>query len=115
MAGEKCDLSNDDLILNINSPKKSVGGPYKVIHKDQIERWAIVALDWGGDPRLGIRWFVDTKGNPTIEGQPTWFVLPPNLYISTLNGLPLTYQDRKEVERFLMGEITGEELGEEEE
>lgn len=32
MAGANFDLTDDKKILNINSPKNSVGGPYKVVY-----------------------------------------------------------------------------------
>ena len=49
-AGNNFLLSNSN-ILNINSPTRNVTGPYAVVHTDQNDRWAIVALDWDNDPR----------------------------------------------------------------
>jgi hypothetical protein len=110
MSGEKCDLSNDKNILSITSPQNNVKGPYKVVYKNIDEKWAIVALDWNDYPSLAIRWFWGTMGNPISSGYPTWFTLPSELEETILNGLPLDYQVRKKVEKFLTGEITGEQL-----
>lgn len=110
MAGENFDLENDDKILEINSPKNFVGGPYCVIFKDIDKRWAIIALDWDGKPNIAIRWFWGNAGNPTSTGYPTWLIIPSQLIYSTLNGLPLDFKFRKSIEKFLNGEITGSEL-----
>lgn len=110
MSGKDFNLNDDDLILKINSPQSSVGGPYKVVYKDLVERWVIVAFDWDNRPSLGIRWFWDSKGNPLSTGYPIWFVIPSSLYKSTLDGLPLAYSARIELEKFLMGEIEGTRL-----
>lgn len=55
MAGETFDLTSDSNILNLKSPRASVGGPYTVVFKNLEERWAIVAMDWDEEPRLAIR------------------------------------------------------------
>lgn len=36
--GEDFDLSDDSKILEINSPQENIGGPYKVIYKDENDR-----------------------------------------------------------------------------
>lgn len=110
MSGANFDLTDDAAILKINSPQNSVGGPYRVVYKDIVDRWVIVAFDWNGEPRLGIRWFWDSKGNPLSTGYPIWFVMPTPLYKSTLNGLPLDIKARNEIEKFLLGEINGSQL-----
>ena len=52
-AGETYNL-NDTCILQINSPRDSVRGPYVVAYHTPPdgERWAVVALDWDGRTRL---------------------------------------------------------------
>ena len=106
--GQNCDMSNDQNILAINSPQGSVGGPHRVVYKDSDERWAIVALDWDGEHRLGIRWFTGSMGNPQSSGNPTWFVLPPQLSRALLSGLPIDMQKASEIEQFLRGVTTVE-------
>ena len=112
MSGEKLNLNNDSEILKICSPKASVGGPYVVVFKNITERWAIVALDWDKQPRLGIRWFWGNGGNPFSSANPTWLVIPSDLTNSILNGLPLDYEFRKKLDRFLSKEIDGEMITE---
>ena len=110
MSGKNFNLHDDNEILTINSPRASVGGPYVVVYKDLIERWAIVALDWEENPRLGIRWFWGGSGNPFSSANPTWMIIPPTLIISILNGLPLNYQFRIRLEEYLAGNINGNEI-----
>jgi len=110
MAGETFALENNDMILGINSPKESLGGPYSVVYKSLTERWAIVTMDWDEKAGLGIRWFWGNAGNPFSSGHPTWLVIPSSLCISLLNGLPLPYEYRKSIEKYLSGDISGEEL-----
>ena len=110
MSGKNLDLTIDQEILKINSPKKYVGGPYSVVFKNIDERWAIVALDWDGKPRLGIRWFWDKLGNPLSRSNPTWLVIPSALANSILDGLPLDFQYRKSLEQYLNSEIKGSDL-----
>ncbi len=110
MAGKNFKIDDDKEILKINSPRVSVGGPYVVVYKDIIERWAIVALDWEKEPRLGIRWFWGNAGNPFSTGHPTWLIIPPKLVISILNGLPIEFQFRKRLEDYLCGKVDGKEL-----
>ena len=110
MAGENFNLDDDNAILGINSPRNSVGGPFKIVYKNTDERWAIVALDWMGTPSLGIRWFWGGNGNPSSNSYPTWLIIPSALIISILNGLPLDYNFRSKLEKYLAGEITGEKI-----
>ena len=108
-AGNNFLLSNSN-ILNINSPTRNVTGPYAVVHTDQNDRWAIVALDWDNDPRLGIRWFWSKGGNPISSGHATWLIIPPLLSQSVLSNLPIVNQLANHVSDFLRGKISGEEL-----
>lgn len=113
--GNDCDFTNDEEILEINSPQHAVGGPFRVVYKDIDSRWAIVALDWNEEPRLGIRWFWENSGTPVSSGHPIWFILPPALYTAILDGLPLDIGFRKQIEQYLCGEINGDDVREEEE
>lgn len=107
MLGETFKIEEDEEILKLKSPKTSVGGPYVVVFKNIEERWAIVALDWDNEPRLGIRWFRGGGGNPFSSANPTWLIIPSELTNSILNGLPLNYDFRKSLEKYLSGEIEG--------
>lgn len=108
--GKKCKFANDRNILAINSPESMVEGPYLVIHKDAEQRYALVALDWNGEPGIGIRWFWESVGNPQSSGFPTWTVLPGDLYRTLHNHFPLDAKKAHHVDKFLRGEITGEQL-----
>lgn len=110
MAGEKFPIEDDSEVLKLSSPRRSVGGPYKVVFTHIPERYVIVALDWDGKPGLGIRWFWGAKGNPCSTGYPTWFIYPSELVYSLLNGLPLAYAERRQLDRYLAGEIPGTAL-----
>lgn len=113
-AGENFPLDDDAKILQINSPRTSVSGPYAVVFKKitEEERWVIVAFDWDGEPRLGIRWFFGSGGNPISSGHATWLVIPPSLSKTILFGLPIDHKFSGQVEDFLCGKIKGEELAE---
>lgn len=110
MGGIKFDLTNDANILALKSPKKSVGGPYKVIYKNIEERWAIVAMEWDGNPCLGMRWFWGGGGNPFSNANPIWLVIPDSLSNSILNGLPLNFKFYSKVNDFLAGKIPGYDI-----
>ncbi len=115
MSGTDLDLSSKDsdtAILGIDSPRSRVGGPYVVIHKNVAERWAIVALEWEGEPRLGMRWFWSTQGNPTSSGHPTWFIIPDPLTHGILSSLPIRYKLRYMLDEFLCGRMKGDDLKE---
>ncbi len=100
----------DDEILKINSPKEHVSGPYSVVYKNIQERWAIVALHWENEPRLGMRWFWEGGGNPFSSGHATWLIVPPTLSKSVLAGLPIEHIRAGRVEDFLCGRIESSEL-----
>ena len=110
MSGEKSNLSDDNEILKINSPRDNVGGPYIVVYKCIKARWAIVAMEWDDDPRLGIRWFWGKQGHPVSTHHPVWFVVPPQLSKSILAGLPLKHAFGSKVDKFLAGDISGNDL-----
>lgn len=110
MAGENFDLTNDNNILSLNSPKASVGGPYRIVYKNLEERWVIVAMDWNEEPRLAMRWFWGNGGNPFSSGNPTWLVIPSSLSNSILNGLPLNFMFYSRIVDFLAGKTHGNQL-----
>lgn len=112
MGGQDIDLSVDEEILKIRSPRDSVGGPYVVLNKSIDGRWAIVTLEWDGEPSLGMRWFWGSAGNPFSSGHPTWFVPPSETYSSLVSGLTLSHRSRLKVEDFLKGILSGDELQE---
>ena len=107
MAGQSFDLTNDKKILSINSPQVFVGGPYAVVYKNIAERWVIVAMNWDKKPGLAIRWFWGNGGNPFSSAHPTWLVLPSELTVSILNGLPLNFNFRKNLDLYLSGQLPG--------
>ena len=110
MSGANFNLESNEEILKINSPQNLLEGPYVVVYKHLIERWAIVAFNWSGKPRLGMRWFWDSKGNPISNHHPIWFVIPPSLSKTILNGLPIEHKFSNKIEEFLAGNIKGKEL-----
>jgi hypothetical protein len=108
--GQTFKLEDDKMILQINSPKKRLKGPYVVVYKNIIERWAIVAYDWDNKPCLGIRWFRNTNGNPISNAYATWLVIPSTLTKIILEGLPIDDLFRDDLNRFLKKEIQGNDL-----
>lgn len=78
-AGEKFDLRDNSKISKINSPKEHVTGQPFVLYKDYINRFVIVALEYDGNPRLGIRHFWDTSGYPCRARTATWLLIPPEM------------------------------------
>lgn len=100
-AGESYNLSNDKNILKINSPANAIEGPFDVVYKDIKERWAIVTLLWNSKPHLGIRWFWGSMGEPNSRGCSTWFIIPQNITLSILGGLPLDVEKYNEIINFL--------------
>ena len=97
-------------ILQINSPRKRLKGPYSVVYKDRKARFAIVTMDWDNKPTLGIRWFWDGCGYPNTHGYPTWLVAPDFIqqYILPNFNVPPNLETR--IKKFLEGEIKGEDL-----
>lgn len=120
--GRRFPIRNDNQILEIDSPQRRVGGrTYVVVDKSIDERWAVIALGWEHDngaivPSLGIRWFYETAGYPVSRGYSTWFLFPAssgefNLrVVRDLLSIPREFAEQ--VELFLAGRITGEQLRE---
>lgn len=108
--GEGYSIEKDEEILKINSPRNNISGPFVVVFKNLNERWVIVALAWDQQPRLGIRWFWGNGGNPFSSGNGTWLVVPPSLSKGILASLPIDHAFSGQVDDFLCGKITGEEL-----
>lgn len=67
-------------------------------------------MNWDGKPRLGMRWFWGSKGNPFYSGHPAWLIIPSSLSNSILNGLPLDFKFHSKVADFLAGKIDGKQL-----
>lgn len=110
MGGESFPLEDDTRVLEVRSPKSRLGGPYMVVYRDLHQRWAVVAMEWDGEPVLGMRWFTEACGTPSSRGFPTWMVIPCALYDSILASLNLTADLRRKVDDFLVGEVNGNEL-----
>lgn len=113
--GESFQLEDDNKILQINSPKEKLSGPYTVVFKNIEERWAIVAFDWYKEPgikepHLGIRWFWGSGGTPFSSGHGTWLVIPQSLSRNILSGLPIDHIFSGKIDDFLCGKITGDKL-----
>lgn len=108
--GENFSIEDDEKILKINSPRENVKGPYVVVYKNIIERWAIIAFDWDDKPRLGMRWFKGNGGNPFSSGHGTWLVIPPSLSRILLLGLPIDHRLSNKIDDFLAGKICGNEI-----
>lgn len=85
--------------------------------------YSIAIINNKGLKSLGIRWNIThrerndpTKGSglkkylgePSSRGYPTWFIIPPNLVNSILNGLQLSSDDRKKLTDSSVGEIQGD-------
>lgn len=100
-------MTNEE-ILNVKSPKEYVGGPYAVVLKNDVDLWAVVALDWDGKPTLGIRWFNSEMGSPSSRNKPIWFILPSETHSGIINNVKVPA--RVLIEDFLSGKITGEDL-----
>lgn len=103
--GEDFDLFDDSKILQIDSPRENISGPFEVIYKDTDERWAIVTIKWDGKPCLGIRWFWDSNGMPNGHEYSTWFVVPDEIAFAILNGLPIKSTLKIKTQDFLAGKI----------
>lgn len=95
-------------ILSVNSPKDFVRGPYAVVLKNDVDMWAIVALEWEGTPTLGMRWFNSDLGFPSSYGNGIWIIIPEELHRGLLTSVSL--KTAVHVQDFLSGKITGEEL-----
>lgn len=98
----------DDDILSVKSPRRNVRGPYAVILKNDVDMWAVVALEWDDCPTLGIRWFNSKIGSPSSRNYPTWFILPSETHSGILSNVKVLV--RMAVEDFLCGKITGDQL-----
>lgn len=117
-AGILFKLEDNKEILSIDSPRKSLYGPWLVVYKDLSERWAIVVLHWKGNPSkpeepcLGIRWFYGNQGTPSVRSYATWLIIPKELADSIVDKLPLPAQHRQRVNDILLGKYTTDELKE---
>ena len=115
-AGGEFDLKKDKEILQIDSPRGNVSGPWCVVHKNIDERWAIVLLHFGDKrrgslkPSIGIRWFNGTTGTPSVKTYATWFILPDGIIKPFLENLPITQQSRQEIYDILSNHYTIDEL-----
>ena len=107
-------------MLRARSPKRKVGGPYIIVYKvwDEEEGygWSICALDYDGDPRLGIRWWGLPEPNGNLPGfpgpkhQPKWLILPEEISEGVLTSLPIHPKVLHAIRRFLAGAADGADL-----
>lgn len=109
-AGTSLDMENDSEILSINSPQNRLKGPWFVVYKNVIKRWAIVVMHWEGNPCLGIRWFWRSQGTPSVRSYGTWLVVPDEISNTILTKLPISTSIREKTLDILKGKYTIEEL-----
>ena len=109
-AGVSFPLNSNRDILEINSPRNELKGPWFVVHKDEENRWVIVIMHWKEKPCLGIRWFYGNQGTPATRGYATWLVIPEKLSSAVLSQLPIAPSVRKEIDDILLGKYTIPEL-----
>lgn len=105
MGGEKLDLTNDAEILKIKAPANRVEGPYCVVYKDIVGRWAIVTVNWDKCPRLATRWFWGNSGSPSLGTNALWHFIPSELDEAILNSLPIPIPLKEKIRKFLLGEV----------
>jgi hypothetical protein len=109
-AGKDFDLSNDGLILQMNSPMDQVVGPYAIVYKNIDERVVIVALDFKDRPCFGFHIYTGELGFPSSRGQSTWHIIPLAQSYELLECL-LSESERAQLfESFLKGKTNGPEL-----
>jgi hypothetical protein len=63
------------------SPKGSVEN-LRILHSTGEGGWSVAALDWEGEPKVGVRWNGHARnpiGNPQSRGIATWFLMPDEL------------------------------------
>lgn len=109
-AGLTFPLNSNKDILEINSPRNDIKGPWFVVHKDEADRWVIVIMNWKGEPHLGIRWFYGNQGTPAVRGYATWLVIPDKLSSAVLSQLPIAPSLRKEIDDILLKKYTIQQL-----
>jgi hypothetical protein len=70
------------------SPKERVKSVEVVYDAGPVPRsWSVAQLEWDNATAVGIRWNGDresTKGLPQARGNPTWFIVPPELESAVL-------------------------------
>ena len=109
-AGVSFPLNSNRAILEINSPRNELKGPWFVVHKDEENRWVIGIMHWKEKPCLGILCFYGNQGTPSTRGYATWLVIPDKLSSAVLSQLPIAPSVRKEIDDILLGKYTIPEL-----
>jgi hypothetical protein len=70
------------------SPKERVKSVEVVYDAGPVPgSWSVAQLEWDNSVAVGIRWNGDresTKGLPQARGNPTWFIVPPELESAVL-------------------------------
>ena len=118
-AGEKFPMKDDGKILQINTPKSNLRGPWFVIYKNLSKHWALVMLHWKDPnetdfkPRLGLRWFYGIAGTPSVRGLATWLILPKEMSEIILDNLSIEADIRQKAMDALSGKVSMAELANE--
>lgn len=81
------------------SPKDRVQALEVVYDAGPVEKsWSVARLLWENSPAVGIRWNGDKdnkKGTPQTRGNPTWFIVPPELEDAVLAAVNETRAARQ--------------------
>ena len=73
--------------MRMEFPRQKIGAVKKIVHVDEVERWALSLLLWDNKHRLATRWFWSRIGDPNSRGYPTWHILPDELAKPILTDL----------------------------
>jgi hypothetical protein len=81
------------------SPKEMVKAVEVIFDSGPVDAsWSVARLKWGDSPAVGIRWNGDSRssiGLPQARGNPTWFIVPPELAEAVLAAAYDTSQTTK--------------------
>lgn len=81
------------------SPKERVKSVDVVYDAGPVSgSWSVAELEWDNSVAVGIRWNGDeasSKGLPQARGNPTWFIVPPQLAGAVLAAAQETKRSRQ--------------------
>ncbi len=106
-------------ILEIDSPrpngtKEGIVSMPAVVHIDDIERHALVAMEWGTTSKsekcLGSRWFYRANGHPISNRYAVWFVIPQAYRTPIVDSLGLPKPKSDALKGYLSGSVSGDDL-----
>jgi hypothetical protein len=109
-AGKDFNLEDDDSILQFKSPINLVGGPYSIVYKNVEERIVIVAMEFDGQPCLGIHLFKDETGWPSSRGIPVWCAVLQDDLSKLLQYFEFEPGISESLYGFLNGKVKGQDL-----